>query len=349
LTPRGKALELDRYYAEILYTFLAQYKNDYPFLKEVDILALANAQLHLEKAYKNFFQDKSFGFPKFKSKKNPVQSYTTNNQKETVRIIDGKYLKVPKLKSLIRIKLHRQIKGVIKSITLTKKPSGKYFVSILCEEEITEMPKTNACIGIDLGITDFAILSSGDKNDNNRFTAKMEKKLTREQRKLSRRTRLAKEKGIPLLDAKNVQKQKVTVAKLYEKVGNQRTDFLNKLSTDLIKKHDVICIEDLYTKGMMRNPSLARSIADVSWSVFVAKLQYKADWYGKQLVKISCLYPSSQICSTCGHLDGKKALSIRTWTCRMCQTHHDPDVNAAKNILAEGLRLLSTQPQGLRG
>ena len=145
---------------------------------------------------------------------------------------------------------------------------------------------------------------------------------------------------------KKCTKTKVTVARLYEKIMNQRTDYLTKLSTDLIKKHDVICMEDLHTEGMMRNPLLARSIADVSWSAFVEKLQYKADWYGKQLVKISLFYPSSQICSTCGHLDGKKALSIRTWTCRVCETHHDRDVNAAKNILAEGLRLLNTQPQG---
>jgi putative transposase len=209
------------------------------------------------------------------------------------------------------------------------------------------MPKTNTSIGIDLGMTDFAILSDGNKIDNNRFTSKMAKKLTREQRKLSRRIKLAKEKGIPLLDAKNVQKQKV--ARLYEKVVNQRTDYLNKLCTDLIKKHDVICMEDLHIKGLMRNRKLARSIADVSWSAFVAKLKYKADWYGKQLVKISRFYPSSQICSTCGHLDGKKALSIRTWTCSVCHAHHDRDVNAEKNILAEGLHLLSTQPQGLRG
>ncbi|OUQ05007.1 transposase, partial [Enterococcus cecorum] len=185
----------------------AKYKEEFPFLKEVDSLALANAQLNLDKAYKNFFRDKSVGFPRFKSKKNPVQSYTTNNQNGTVALIDNKFIKVPKLKSLIRIKLHRQPKGRIKSATISRHASGKYYISLLCKEEINELPKNNSAIGIDLGITDFAILSDGQKIDNNRFTSKMEKKLKREQRKLSKRALLAKNKGIPLSEAKNYQKQ----------------------------------------------------------------------------------------------------------------------------------------------
>ena len=317
----------------------AKYKKEFPFLKEVDSLALANAQLNLDKAYKNFFRDKSVGFPRFKSKKNPVQSYTTNNQNGTVALIDSKFIKVPKLKSLVRIKLHRQPKGMIKSATISRHASGKYYISLLCKEEISELPKTNSAIGIDLGITDFAILSDGQKIDNNRFTSKMEKKLKREQRKLSKRALLAKNKGIPLSEAKNYQKQKRKVARLHEKVMNQRTDFLNKLSTEIIKNHDIICIEDLNVKGMLRNHKLARSISDVSWSSFVAKLQYKADWYGREIIKVDTWFPSSQICSECGHKDGKKSLDIREWTCPICHTHHDRDINASINILTEGLRI----------
>ena len=317
----------------------AKYKKEFPFLKEVDSLALANAQLHLDKAYKNFFRDKSVGFPRFKSKKNPVQSYTTNNQKCTIALIDSKFIKLPKLKSLVRIKLHRQPKGMIKSATISRHSSGKYYISLLCKEEISELPKTNSAIGIDLGITDFAILSDGQKIDNNKFTSKMEKKLKREQRKLSRRALLAKKKGIPLSEAKNYQKQKRKVARLHEKVMNQRTDFLNKLSTEIIKNHDIICIEDLNVKGMLRNHKLARSISDVSWSSFVAKLQYKADWYGREIIKVNQWFPSSQICSECGHKDGKKPLDIREWTCPICHTHHDRDINASINILIEGLRI----------
>lgn len=317
----------------------AKYKEAFPFLKEVDSLALANAQLNLDKAYKNFFRDQSVGFPKFKSKKNPVQSYTTNNQNGTVALIDNKFIKVPKLKSFIKIKLHRQPKGIIKSATVSRHSSGKYYISLLCKEEMVAFPKTDSAIGVDLGITDFAILSDGQKIDNNKFTSKMAKKLKREQRKLSRRALLAKKKGVNLFDAKNYQKQKRKVARLHEKISNQRNDFLNKLSTDIIKNHDTICIENLNVKGMLRNHKLAKSIADVSWSSFVIKLQYKADWYGREMIKIDKWFPSSQICSECRHKDGKKTLEIREWTCPVCHAHHDRDINASLNILTEGLRL----------
>ena len=169
----------------------------------------------------------------------------------------------------------------------------------------------------------------------------MEKKLKREQRKLSRRALIAKKKGSELFEAKNYQKQKRKVAKIQEIVMNQRADFLNKLSTEIIKNHDVICIEDLNTKGMLKNRKLAKGISDVSWSHFEAKLAYKTDWYDKQLIKIDRWYPSSQLCYTCGHSDGKKNLSVRSWVCPSCHTNHDRDINASKNILAEGLRQLS--------
>lgn len=200
----------------------AKYKKEFPFLKEVDSLALSNAQINLDRAYKNFFRDKSVGFPRFKSKKNPVQSYTTNNQKGTVGLIDDKLIRLPKLKSLVKIKLHRQPKGIIKSVTISRHSSGKYYISLLCQEEVPVLPKTNNVVGIDLGITDFAIFSDGQKLDNNKFTSKMEKKLKREQRKLSKRALLAKKRGINLFEANNYQKQKRKVARLHERVMNQQ-------------------------------------------------------------------------------------------------------------------------------
>ncbi len=187
-------------------------------------------------------------------------------------MIDHKFVKIPKLKSLVKITLHRQPKGMIKSATISCHSSGKYYISLLCKEEVSELPKSNSAVGIDLGITDFAILSDGQKFDNNKFTSKMEKKLKREQRKLSKRALLTKQKGINLFEASNYQKQKRKVARLHEEVMNQRTDFLNKLSTEMIKKYDMICMEDLNTKGLLRNHKLAKSISDVSWSCFVTKL-----------------------------------------------------------------------------
>ena len=323
---------------KIKYPTPAKYKKEYEFLKEVDSLALANAKMNLDKAYKNFFRDKSVGFPKFKSKKNPVQSYTTNNQNGTVNIFEN-LLKLPKLKKLIKVKVHREIKGKVKSATISHNGSGKYFISLLCETDIEELPKTNSVVGIDLGIKDMAILSTGEKIKNLKFRKQLEDKLRKEQRKLSRRVLLAKKENRKLRESKNYQKQRIKVAKIHEKIMNMRIDFLNKLSTYIIKSHDIICIEDLNTKGLLHNHKLAKSIADVSWASFVNKLEYKVKWYGKELIKIDRLYPSSQICSVCGHRAGKKTLDIREWTCPICHTHHDRDMNASKNILAEGLRI----------
>ena len=323
---------------KIKYPTPAKYKKEYEFLKEVDSLALANAQMNLDKAYKNFFRDKSVGFPKFKSKKNPVQSYTTNNQNGTVNIFEN-LLKLPKLRELIKVKVHREIRGKVKSATISRNGSGKYFISLLCETDIEELPKTNSVVGIDLGIKDMAILSTGEKIKNLKFRKQLEDKLRKEQRKLSRRVLLAKKENRKLRESKNYQKQRIKVAKIHEKIMNMRIDFLNELSTYIIKSHDIICIEDLDTKGLLHNHKLAKTIADVSWASFVNKLEYKAKWYGKEIIKIDRLYPSSQICSVCGHRDRKKTLDIREWTCPICHTHHDRDMNASKNILAEGLRI----------
>ncbi|WYE42374.1 transposase [Fusobacterium animalis] len=305
----------------------AKYKEEYHYLKEVDSLALANAQLNLEKAYKNFLKNKDFGFPKYKSKSNPVQSYTTNNQ-NTIYIRDS-YIKLPKLKSLVKIKLHRKIKGIIKLVTISKNSLNHYFASILCEEEIEELAKTNKNIGIDLGIKEFATMSDCTKVENLKLSKEYEKKLKREQRKLS--------------DSKNYQKQKKKVAKIHNKIRNKRKDFINKLSTKIINNHDIICIEDLNIKGMLKNHKIAKSISDVSWSEFRRQLEYKANWYGRKIIKVPTFYPSSKTCSSCGNIKETLKLSERIYHCECCGLEIDRDYNASINILRKGLEILKEE------
>lgn len=313
----------------------ARYKKDFPWLREVDSLALANVQVNLQKAYKSFFQS-GFGLPKFKKKRHR-QSYKTNNQKGSIALENGA-IKLPKA-GWVRVKAHRDIEGVIKSATVSMTTTGKYYVSILCESEILPLPKTGSNIGIDLGISDFAILSTGEKVGNQRFLNQLSKKLSKEQRTLSRRALAAKKDGRKLTDSKNYQKQRLKVAKIHEKIANKRQDFLHKVSTEIVKNHDIICIEDLTSRNLMKNHKLAKAIGDASWSEFVRMLEYKADWYEKQVSKISRWYLSSQICSDCGFTSGKKPLSVREWTCNNCNSHHDRDINASINILNEGMRL----------
>ncbi|MDD3026523.1 MAG: IS200/IS605 family element RNA-guided endonuclease TnpB [Erysipelotrichaceae bacterium] len=319
---------------------LPQMKRDVKteWLKEVDSIAIQSSLKNLSDSFSRFF-NKQNSHPRYKSKRNPVQSYTTKNVNNSIAVI-GKSIKLPKL-GMVRFAKSQEIKGRIMKATVRKNPSGKYFVAIVVEQDIEPWPKTNESIGIDLGLSDFAILSNGSKVANNRFTSQMEKKLKLEQRKLSRRARLARSRGIDLGEAKNYQKQKLKVARLHEKVMNQRNDFLNKLTTQIIKNHDVICIEDLSTKGMLKNHRLAKSIADVSWASFVGKLTYKAKWYGREIIKVDRWFASSQICHECGHKDGKKPLNIREWTCPDCGSVNDRDINASRNILKEGLRILT--------
>jgi len=315
----------------------AQYKKQFEWLKEVDSLALANVQQNLRAAYGKFFKQ-GLGFPKFK-KKGQRDSYTTNNQKGTVAITNNT-VKLPKI-GHIRATFPDRINGLIKSATVSRTPSGKYFASILVETVIDELPKTQSNIGIDLGLTNVIVLSDGTKVANPKFLSKLQDKLAKEQKILAKRRAVAKAANRKLSDSRNYQKQKLKVAKVYEQITNCRHDFLHKLSINIIKNHDVMVIEDLNVKGMIKNRKLAKAISDSSWSAFTTMLAYKADWYGKQLVKVDRWYPSSKTCSGCAHVLTKSELplSVRSWQCPSCLQHNDRDINASINILNEGLRL----------
>lgn len=312
----------------------ATYKEEYPWLKEVDSLSLANAQIDLKNAYNNFFKDPKIGYPKFKSKHKDRLSYTTNNQKGTIRIVDKTSIRIPKLKDM-KAKIHRQIpeEYEIKSATISKTKTEKYYISILVEyvEEVEEVaPTKETIIGLDYSSTSLYIDSEGKNADYPRYYRLAEEKLKREQRKLSKRKK----------DSKNREKQRQKVAKLHEKVANQRKDFLHKISRQITNAYDAVAIEDINMKTISQGLNLGKSTNDNGYGKLKVYLEYKLKDQGKQLVKIDKWYPSSKLCHSCNTINKELTLSQRTWRCSNCEKELDRDINAAINIKNEGCRIL---------
>ena len=308
----------------------AQYKDEFPFLREVDSMALCNAQIQVQTAYKNFFRDKSIGFPKFRSKKSSRKAYTTNWIKGNIAVVGGS-LKLPKM-GLVRVKFHRQIpEGYrIKSVTFSQEPSGKYYVSILTEYE-TDIPErtldTTKALGLDYSSPHFYVDSQGVEADMPHFYRLAEQRLAREQRKLSKMV-----KG-----SVNYQKQKRRVALAHEKVRNQRKDWQHKKSRELSEKWDIICVEDINYKGMSGSLRLGKATQDNGFGQFRTFLAYKLAERGKKLITIDKWFPSSKLCHNCGYINDGLTLSDRVWVCPSCGETILRDVNAALNIRDTGV------------
>ena len=313
------------YYDNCSALTLLKKEESYSWLKEINSQSLQHSLKALDNAYNNFFKKRS-QFPNFKSK-NGKNSFCVP---QFVKLEDDKLI-IPKFKEPIKVILHRKFNGLIKQCTISKTATNEYFVSILVETTHEVKPKTGLTVGIDLGIKDFAITSDGYKYKNNRYTKKYAKKL-----KIAQKHLMKKVKG-----SNRYNKQKLKVAKIYKKITNSRKDNLHKVSTDLISKYDIIVLEDLNVKGMVKNHKLAKHISDASWSTFIEMLKYKASWNEKKIIQVSRWFPSSKTCSVCGYINQNLTLEIREWTCPDCNTTHDRDFNAATNILKEGLKIIS--------
>lgn len=307
----------------------AQYKKEFEWLKEVDSLALSNAQMNLQSAYNNFFRNTKVGFPKFKSKKHNKNTYTTNNQNGTICINDN-HIKLPKVGN-VKMICHRSIPSdyKIKSATISLTASGKYYVAVLTEYETNiptvKLDKDNS-LGLDYSSHSFYVDSQGKEANYPKFYRNAQQKLAKEQRKLSHMK----------YDSNNYHKQKLRVARISEHISNQRKDWLHKLSTELSNRYDYVCVEDLNMKNMSQSLKLGKSTMDNGFSMFRTFLQYKLMDRGKQLVKIDKWFPSSKMCRFCGTVNRDLELSDRIWTCS-CGKILNRDENAAINILNVGL------------
>ncbi len=315
----------DNYYQQAATLTGLKQKEETIWLKEVNSQTLQFALRCLDTAFLNFFRGNA-KFPRFKSSRDK----NTFTVPEFVAV-EKDVLRIPKFKEGIKLNLHRPLEGEVKRCTVSKTPTGKYFVSILCEVQYIPKKATGKCCGLDLGIKDFAITSDGMRFKNSRHTTKYERRLSKAQKHLSRKI-----KG-----SNNRNKQRLKVATVHEKISNTRLDLLHKVSTQITNAYDVICIEDLNVKGMMANRKLAKHISDASWGIFVRLLEYKAGWNNKQVVKINRWYPSSKTCNECGWIHQDLNLFEREWT---CPNGHvlDRDINASKNILKEGLKIISS-------
>ena len=314
------------------------------WLAQVDSMALQQSIRDLDRAYKNFFrrvrEGGKPGFPKFKSRRHARQSYRTNGGK----VLDRNHIALPKL-GTVRAKVSRPLQGRFISVTVSLDAAGRYFATFLCiDVPSKDAPATDREVGIDLGVETLATLSDGTKIENPRHLKKYERKLAREQRRLSRRKGARKGEK----QSRRYLKQRKRVARIHANIADARTDALHKVTTMLADENQVLCMEDLNAKGMMKNHHLAKAVTDASFGEFARLLEYKCDERGRSLVKIGRFYPSSKTCSVCGHRLDALSLSVRSWDCPACGAHHDRDVNAARNILTEGKRILSNT-QGTAG